>query len=193
MEVTRVMFDSQCDLAALVYEHDQDPDQILRAFAADLNSGGYRALGLIQFGRRCLDAGLCATMVHTGERLRLFHDLGTGSTACRLDVDQLLDAGERIARAIDQGADVLIINRFGKQESAGKGLCYLIERALGADIPVVIAVSGRYFPDWIKFADGMSVRLPCDRRALDAWWRDVSTRYPRPVAHAHQTICEICK
>ena len=29
------MFDAQCDLAALVYEKHQDPDAILREFAAD--------------------------------------------------------------------------------------------------------------------------------------------------------------
>ena len=42
--------------------------------------------------------------------------------------------------AIEQGADLVIVNRFGRQEREGKGLSYLIERALSADIPVVIAV-----------------------------------------------------
>src|SRR5271170_764525 len=45
-----LMFDSQCDLAALVYEHDEDPDRILRDFASDLNRRGYRAVGLVQLG-----------------------------------------------------------------------------------------------------------------------------------------------
>jgi hypothetical protein len=31
------LFDTQCDLAALVYQQDEDPDQILRDFAAHLN------------------------------------------------------------------------------------------------------------------------------------------------------------
>ena len=46
------MFDSQCDLAALVYERGQDPDRILREFASDLKAGGYRAVGLVQLGHR---------------------------------------------------------------------------------------------------------------------------------------------
>jgi len=54
------MFDSQCDLAALVYGQDQDPDEVLRDFASDMNARGYRAVGL----------------VHTGEKLPLFQDLG---------------------------------------------------------------------------------------------------------------------
>ncbi|HTF78684.1 MAG TPA: hypothetical protein VK620_30980 [Bradyrhizobium sp.] len=32
------MFDSQCDLAALVYDRDQDPDEILRQFASELTN-----------------------------------------------------------------------------------------------------------------------------------------------------------
>jgi hypothetical protein len=32
-----------------------------------------------------------------------------------------------------------------------------------------------HLADWIKFADGMSVKLGCDRRSLDAWWHSVST------------------
>ena len=60
--------------------------------------------------------------------------------------------------------------------SRGKGLAYLIERALGADTPVVIAVSQDRFADWIKYAGGMSVKLACEREALGTWWRKVSTR-----------------
>jgi hypothetical protein len=171
------MFDSQCDLAALVYEQHQDPDQILREFAADLNHRGYRAVGLVQTGHHCTDAPkLSAMLVHTGEELQLFRDLGTCATGCRLDVGQLLDAGSQVASAIDQGADLVIVNRFGRQEREGKGLSYLVERALSADIPVVIAVPSHRFADWIKFADGMSVKLRCDREALDAWWSAVSAR-----------------
>jgi uncharacterized protein DUF2478 len=36
---------------------------------------------------------------------------------------------------------------------------------------VVIAVGKDHFADWIKFAGGMSVKLGCDRDALDAWWQ----------------------
>ena len=187
------MFDAQCDLAALVYEQDQDPDAILREFAAHLNGRGHRAVGIVQLGHHCLDAGLSAMLVHTGEELQLFQDLGTCSAGCRLDVGQLLDAGQQIARAIDQGADLLIVNRFGRQEREGKGLAYLVERALSADIPVVIAVPSHRFADWIKFADGMSVKLHCDRESLDAWWQIVSSRNTGFVEPAHTTVCEAFK
>jgi hypothetical protein len=188
------MFDSQCDLAALVYDAGEDPDRILREFAADLNARGYRAVGLVQIGRRCLDApGPAAMLVHTGEEWPLLQDLGACATGCRLDIGRLLGAGARVASAIDQGADLVIINRFGKQERAGKGLSYLVERALGVDIPVVIAVPRHRFADWIRFADGMSVMLRCNRAALDDWWVSVSTPNRGPAQQGHQTVCEVLK
>jgi Protein of unknown function (DUF2478) len=188
------MFDSQCDLAALVYEQNEDPDQILRDFATDLNRRGYRAVGLVQTGHHCVDAPtLSAMLLHTGEELQLFQDLGTCAAGCRLDVGQLLSAGSQVASAIDQGADLVIVNRFGRQECEGKGLSYLIERALGADIPVVIAVPRHRFADWIRFADGMSVKLRCNRPALDAWWNVIAARNGVLPGRPQQTFCESLK
>jgi hypothetical protein len=188
------MFDAQCDLAALVYDRDQDPDEILRDFAADLKADGVRAVGLVQTGHHCLDTPkLSAMLVHSGEELQLFENLGTCSTGCRLDVGQLLDAGAQVATAIDQGADVVIVNRFGRQEREGKGLSYLVDRALSADIPVVIAVPSHRFADWIRFADGMSVKLRCDRESRDVWWQAVSARNVGSIGRDHQTVCEVLK
>jgi len=94
---------------------------------------------------------------------------------------------------MEAGADLMIINRFGKRERDGRGLSYLIERALNADIPVLIAVASHRFDDWVKFAGGMSVKLACDRHALDMWWRNVSVRAPRPIDPHRPTVCEVLK
>jgi nucleoside-triphosphatase THEP1 len=186
------MFDSQCDLAALVYEPDQDPDRILRDLAADLNARGFRAVGMVQAGQ-CADSSLSAVLLHSGEKLLLAQDFDPSARGCRLDLGRLQNAGARIADALEAGADLMIINRFGKRERDGKGLAHLIERALRADIPVVIAVPSHRFADWIKFADGMSVKLRCEREALEAWWSAVSARSVGPGGRNHQTVCEIFK
>ena len=120
-------------------------------------------------------------------------NLGSCTTGCRLDVGQLLDAGSRVARALEDGGDIVIINRFGRQEREGKGLSYLIERALSADIPVVIAVPAHRFADWIRFAGGMSVKLRCDRDALDAWWNNVFPQGGISVTQGHSNVCEVFK
>jgi hypothetical protein len=166
-------------LAALIYQEKHDPDELLRDFAADLNSRGVRAVGLVQMGHPLADPPqLSALLVHNGDTMRLFQDLGRGSTGCKLDVGQLLAAGSRVAQAIDDGADLVILNRFGRQEIEGKGLSYLIERALSADIPVVIAVPDARLADWNVFSDGMATHLACDRAALDKWWMAMSDNAP---------------
>jgi nucleoside-triphosphatase THEP1 len=185
------MFDAECDLAALVYGPDEDPDAVLREFAAELNARGLRAVGMVQAGE-CADSSLSAVLVHNGETLLLAQDFDPRASGCRLDLSRLQGAAARVADALEAGADILIVNRFGKRERDGKGLAHLIERALGADIPVVIAVSSQSFADWVKFAGGMSVKLPCDRGALVAWWRGVSSRRP-PSGAEHRTVCEVLK
>ena len=186
------MFDAQCDLAALVYEEGDDPDAVLRDFAADVNASGRRVVGMVQTGQ-CADSSLSAVLVHTGEVLLLSQPAASPGSGCKLDVSRLQDAATRVTGAMESGADLVIVNRFGKRERDGKGLARVIDRALDADIPVVIAVSGKSFPDWIKFADGMSVKLACSREALDTWWGAVSARNVGLAARDQHTFCEILK
>ena len=186
------MFDAQCDLAALVYEKHQDPDAVLRGFAADLIARGRRVVGMVQAGQ-CADSSLSAILLHSGEKLLLAQDFDPTAQGCRLDLARLQNAGTRIADALAHGADLVIINRFGKRERDGKGLSDLIKRALDADIPVVIAVGRDHFADWIKFAGGMSVKLDYDRAALDAWWHAIAAQNADPAADEHPTVCEILK
>ncbi|ULK98529.1 DUF2478 domain-containing protein [Bradyrhizobium sp. I71] len=171
------MFDAQCDLAALVYDKGQDPDAILRDFAGDLGARGFRAVGMVQAGQ-CADSSLSAVLLPSGEKVLLAQDFDPNARGCRLDLARLQNAGERIVYEIEAGADLVIINRFGKRERDGKGLAYVIDRALDAHVPVVIAVASESFADWDKFADGMSIRLACERGALDRWWRSASIREP---------------
>lgn len=188
------MFDAQCDLAALVFDPGEDPDSVLREFAASSNANGFRAVGLVQIGRHYVDVpNISAMLLHDGSELALLQDVGSRSPGRRLKVSRLLNAGARVARALDDGADILIINRFGREECEGRGLRYLIERAIDADIPVVIAVPRHRFTDWIKFAEGMSVKLRCDRDALDGWWHGVSRRHAVPIQQRAPTVCEVFK
>jgi len=48
-----VAFDAQCDLAAVVYGADDDPDRLFIDFADDLSRSGRRVVGLVQVGRSC--------------------------------------------------------------------------------------------------------------------------------------------
>jgi hypothetical protein len=184
-----VNFDAQCDLAAVVYGTDDDPDRVIAGFAADLR----RPVGVVQRGRSCQseEPRLGVTLLPDGELVGLALDERLHSGGCRLDPDRLASLSMRLAAAIDDGADLVIINRFGRSEAEGKGLIGLIPQALDADIPVLIAVPEQRFAEWIRFSEGMNVRLACRRDALDRWWRTVAGAPP-----AHDTagrFCEVAK
>jgi hypothetical protein len=54
-------------------------------------------------------------------------------------------------------------------------------------------VPSHRFADWIRFAEGMSVKLRCDRETLDGWWDSVSLRNAGLTRPDHVTVCEVFK
>jgi Protein of unknown function (DUF2478) len=194
--VLSVKFDAQCDFASVVYGPQDDPDRLLIDFADDLCGSGLRPVGVIQSGRSCRadNPRLGAIMLPGREIIALAaHPENCGAGGCRLDDRRLGEVAKRLASAMDDGADLVVINRFGRAEAEGRGLIKLIVHALGADIPVLIAVPERHFSDWIRFSDGMNVRLPCRREALDRWWRSVAGTSGRRRPGSAGTFCELAK
>jgi hypothetical protein len=129
-------------------------------------------------------------MLSTREVIPVAHERNLAATGCGLDCRKLASIAKMIEAAIQEGADLVVINRFGKLEATGKGLIELIQQAADADIPALIAVPEHRFAGWIKYSAGMSVRLPCRRAALDRWWQSVAMHRPK---HRDYTLraCEI--
>jgi 2-methylisocitrate lyase-like PEP mutase family enzyme len=102
----------------------------------ELTGSGYRVVGLIQ--TRLGDGAAAVTVLPTGETI----PLARGRDACSSPPApcDLTEAAGRIDALIEAGADLVIINRFGKLEAEGTGLVDEIARALRGDIPVVVAV-----------------------------------------------------
>ena len=155
-------------------------------------------MGVVQLGRSCRAESprLGVVMLPDGEVVRLAsQDFASQPAAhvsgCRLDPDRLASLATRLAAAIEAGADLVIINRFGRSEAEGKGLIDLIPQALDADIPVLIAVPEQRFAAWIRFSEGMNVRLACRREALDRWWLTVAGPSRRRTGVG--TFCEFLK
>jgi hypothetical protein len=185
-------FDAQCDLAALVYGAGEDSDSLIAGFADDLQRAGHRPVGVVQRGRTCQSENpqFGVVMLPEGKVVELASD-AAGTVGCRLDPDRLAGLAVRLAAAIEDGADLVIINRFGRSEADGKGLIDLVPQALDADIPVLIAVPERRFAAWIRFSEGMNVRLACRRDALDQWWDRVTG--PLCERRSAVTFCGLMK
>ncbi len=187
-------FDAQCDVAAVVYGSADDPDRLLADFADDLRQSGLRPIGLIQVGRSCRSEHprFGVVMLPDGEVVRPVHPVEAYPVGCRLDPGRLAELSKRLTGAIEDGADLVILNRFGRTEAEGSGLLDLVAQAVDADIPVLIAVPDQRFAAWIRFTEGMNVRLACRRDSLDRWWRSITgTAVRRRVWAA--TFCELTK
>jgi nucleoside-triphosphatase THEP1 len=184
-------FDAQCDLAALVFGKPDEPDRLLAEFVQDLVTRGYRVVGLIQ--TRLSDGGAAVRVLPTGETIPLAPRRDTRLPASRPDPCDLAEAAARVDALIPTGADLVIINRFGKLEAEGTGLVDEIARALSFDIPVLVAVPEFRFSEWLSFCRGMGVKLPCRDGSLQSWWNAMIVGEPRSERERRTSVCEFSK
>jgi Protein of unknown function (DUF2478) len=82
---------------------------------------------------------------------------------------------------IRRGVDVVIVNRFGPLEAAGRGFSEAIAVASDTKTPLVIAVTEFEFERWTRFSSGMTVKLECD---LDPGPRLVAQSFNLRPSHA---------
>ncbi len=82
-------------------------------------------------------------------------DLGAGASGCRLDPGALEQVVADVATTLP-GADVLFVNRFGKQEELGRGFAPLIAEAVGQGSTVIVGVADAKRPAFEAFAGDMA-------------------------------------
>ncbi|MCK9908503.1 DUF2478 domain-containing protein [Microbacteriaceae bacterium K1510] len=188
-------FDAECDVASIVFGPGDDPDRLLTEFAGDVSAAGFRVVGAIQIGHDCHaeNPQLSVLTLPEGRRESLVQAHMPRGPGCRLDDAGFAKLAARLSDAVEPNADLIVISRFGHSEADGAGLAALIARATDADIPLLIAVSERRFPSWIRFCQGMSVRLGCRRKELDRWWDVVARGAYDLRERAPRNLCEFVK
>lgn len=75
------------------------------------------------------------------------------------------------ARLTAEGADLVVLNKFGLSEAEGRGFRTLITVALGRGVPVLIGLSDAHRAAFKRFAQGMATDLLPDEDAILAWYR----------------------
>jgi hypothetical protein len=160
-------------LAAIHYTRGHDIERLLIDVCADLSARGVRLGGLLQIstGER---GGNCATSVNvvdlrTHRSFDIWQDRGPCARGCRLDEAGLADAEIALREAISDRVDLLIINRFGRAESLGRGLRPYFEEALAAGVSVLTAVRPPYDQVWTTFTSGMAIRLAPASSEIMGW------------------------
>lgn len=163
-------------LAAIPFDSG-DIDHCLAAVAQRLEARGYRVRGALQTRGTASGACHCAdmdlTMLGSGRTFRISQPLGAGSRGCRLDPGALADCAAVLEAELDADTDLLILNRFGKGESEGRGFRDLIGAALARDVPVLTAFRPTYAADWATFGSDLACTLPMAPEAVCAWFDSI--------------------
>lgn len=166
-------------IAAIVYRSDEDVDALLAGFAFARIEAGDRLGGVVQ--RNVKDAAgkkidMQLVDLITGEAIGISQTLGGGAASCKLDAAGLAEAAQAVTRAIAADADLVIINKFSKQEAGGKGLRSEFAETIMAGRALLTAVPESCAAAWREFTGDQAVTLPCAPGDVAAWWRGVRSR-----------------
>ncbi|WP_099827500.1 DUF2478 domain-containing protein [Oceaniglobus indicus] len=150
-------------------------DRLFDAIVTRLSAEGVRIAGAVRPVIPDVAPGHCESdllLLPDGPIVRITQDLGPGSTACRMDAGALEQAvGLATARLAEQGADLVVLNKFGLSEAEGRGFRGLIADALGQGVPVLIGLSDTHRAAFERFSEGLSRALPPDEMAIVDWFR----------------------
>jgi len=163
-------------LAAVIYRPADDIDGLLATFASDLICRGHRIGGVVQRNVRgaCGPRELMEVIdLMSGKAIRICQSLGSGAQACKLNPAGLAEAATAVSRAVTAKVDLVIVNKFSKQEAAGGGLRGEIGAAVTADLPLLTAVPDKCYDAWSQFTGAFGTTLVCERRIVEDWWQEV--------------------
>lgn len=159
-------------LAAIPYARGFPIDRFMADLAARLRGQGLRLAGVVQHNEGDCD-GACEAMaledLASGTRFPISENRGAGSSGCRLDSGGLAAAGGALGEALTGPVDLVIVNKFGRQELLGQGLRQEIVAALLAGLPLLIAVRTDFMPAWRDFAGDDWLELPAEGEAVAVW------------------------
>jgi len=165
-------------------------DKILCLLAERLESSGSTLVGAVQEDIKRTSRCRCdMTLNILGSEFYypISTDLGPQSKGCRLDAGALEQAAWHVeatlkALPVNARPGLMIINKFSKSESHGKGFLPAIAQALDLDIPVLCGIGRLSLDDFNAFADGHAQLLQPGMAAIDQWVKNcLSTHREKTV------------
>ena len=154
-------------LAAIPYASGFPIDAFMQGVAARMKRRGLRLGGVVQHNdAACADRCMAMSL----------EDLGAAAAGCHLDAAGLAAAAAVFAAALAERVDLVMVNKFGKQEALGEGLRQEIANAVTAGFPVLIAVRRDFLPAWRDFAGDDWIELAAEAAAVERWVADATRR-----------------
>lgn len=170
------------NVAALLYESDQGEaaDALLADVAYRLKAAGWRLAGAVQSptAPRASRCEMTLEDLATGRAVETSDGLGPAVPGCRLDTAALEDCVGLATAALTSETDLVVINRFGKRESDGRGFRPMIESAVTLEVPVLVGLKRMYLDAWTDFVGGAPLLLPLESEAVLGWCRAVARGAP---------------
>lgn len=159
--------------AAIVHSGTAEVDLLLAGFVTSLKERGWRVRGLVQSNSECIEA--CARSmvlwdVDDGERFPISQNLGAGSVSCCVDAGGVAAACVVLRRALAEGADLVVVNRFGGLEASGGGFAAEMLALMAEGIPLLTIVADKHLEAWQHFSGGTAHLLSPRAEALEAWF-----------------------
>ncbi len=146
-------------------------DQLIAEVANRLAAAGLRLAGTVQSNQERPNRKKCdmdLRVLPDGPVVRISEDRGELARGCILDSGALEQTVHEVERRLD-GADILIVNKFGKREAEGKGLAPVIAEALHRGLPVLVGVNGLNLAALLSFAEEEIQGLPTSAEAVADW------------------------
>ncbi|WP_027015553.1 DUF2478 domain-containing protein [Comamonas composti] len=159
-------------LAALVHDDDQHHMELLLESAArQLQQQGLNIGGLIHRQDRYANGNKRMQLfdLRSTQSFELSQDLGSDSRACSLNPQALAQASEVLRKALADGVDLVVVNRFGVAEAEGRGFAAEFAACVLAGAPVITAVARRHLQDWQRFTAGLHAELGADEQQIQDW------------------------
>ncbi len=175
--------DNSMPIAALKHPDGSNIDRAMMKIVHRLRQQGYRLAGAVRANRMTQDEDRCDLLLEdlsTSSVFPISQNLGSGSNACRLD-DVALDAiAAKVEASLQDGADILILNKFGKQEAEGRGLRSPIVKAVNRGIPALVGLNPGRAQAWDEFCGATGEIFDPDETAVDRWLEENLPTAPRP-------------
>ena len=181
--------DSRMRLAAINYDNHSGAliEEVLAEVTRTLRRDGFSLAGAIQWNEPVPGRCRCSMTLEdlaSGRRILASEDRGSHARGCHLDANALEEAAVLATTSIELGVDLVIINRFGKQEAAGRGFRQAIEAAILLERPVLVGLNENNRTSWEAFAGNEAENLPCSLEAVLSWCSGVLPPHTR-AARVH--------
>ena len=168
-------------IAGIVYERGAPIRDVMKAFVQKLKAGGINVHGILQETPKHMDpdadgCGVDAIDIKTGDHVALVRptQYELDNKICSLDVSRLAEASMILRRALEEHADIVVVEKFGKHEKDGGGLSDDLMAVMAEHIPTVVSVPKDELASWQRFTGELGTTLDCDSAQIWAWWESLS-------------------